>query len=1714
MKRRLLLWLLLLWLLVENDAAWTAYAVVNRTLAYAVPALLDAGVDAPLIRLDGVDAQTRTPQGVRALACCARDGQPLAALNTCVVLAETEQRIAGDCLEAGTRDGAPGGARFLRLSMLAAATSPFLFLFAAFDAAAMRVVIGTPWRVASVDVLYDNRPPDALSFLARMPAQASWLLTLSGQTVWISESSGPDVFASWVLVDVLSAASDPITNAILMPPLRLVVVQASGVVQERSPLTGWGSALTPVVDANTTTMQAGEVLVLSQRGNAWAVNPSAETRRTILRTSSAAASSATATTTSSCPASLCAPGTFFAGATGACQRCPPNTSAPLAGAIACATCPANASLQGPLGRSCVSVCPPWTQACAECPLAGQQWQQGACRPCPPMTFAPLGSPCAPCPPGYASVGGAATCTPRNTADACLPTGNASELAWSTTTVAAAEAWGVYTTDTPINADDCALAAARNGSLWLAVAGSGLVLFSASTTQQRVLVLPLPDIQCTLALSSDERVLYAADARGGLHRITNERALSRTQALNDTRAEYLCFAGASLFARTANSSLVNAAGKLWYYDAGGAMMIRMACWGARLLVWDAVAGVGVVDPLRGVFEPLFFFASPAPSPAWIRVLDASTAVVASSTGVDIVGLPGGEVLQQQALLLSTSAQATAGFVLTHSDGVAPMLLFADTGIGRLQALWARGCECAPGFVSAGGACAQCMQGTSSDVGATACTSCGYRQFFDDTLGQCAECPPTLWWRAAPTLSCALLWSAAPSQAILYTLARAQELALLLRPSEIYVPDAFQDAFRGFVSANLYEADGFGAFWALRFAWAAPYDPDGVAVAAAAGLSSPLPGLLPSPTPMRYNCTSPTHYWIPPSPSTYLHGACAPCPRGLFAWSADAVTCAAPTDGGPSRCAAGFYLALYSSSGNRTCRPCPPNTFSATDDAEEACTPKATQACGDGAYVYDDGLGVSDNVCVPCETCELRVPASANCSGGLMRAQPYRCVSDHPPPGFVAVFDPQLSWRPCGPLPADAAWSQGPRADACYVRCRWGAQTAALQAFLQQEWAAQAETWADVVGSGLIPYTQALAAARVCFPNISSAECPDGFFFLGSVVAPQPPSRRRLLQLLPESSSSSGTTDTTTAADTTTTATTTEEDSTTPPDSSSSSSSNNDTSFFFMAFTSAAAETDAVAAVQSTSRASDGVVGGGCVPLAALPPHAHAQTDGGWACDAGFFLTSNRSSCAACVASSCREGEWFASDECVCYLCPSFLPQAALVAGIRGACAYQCVPPARPNPTGNTPPCLSASSSSSCQRLDNQTQLWCPPGQRWVGCACDASACGGQLQTTQQPAPSADGVCRVYCRAGLHTIDRASLLAVADPTQPQDPSRILCEPCVQRPSVPCPPPPPPPCAPSSTPCLSAENEQGGSYQCGDLCVRCPGQLGPLQVWATGCTVACVRDAYMAFDGKSCVPCGRLPVPAHAPYAAFHATWNATPGRRWWPRAYDPPHLTKQRRGANDDETRSGVCWPCAVYVRIGLWDSRSGDPCATLPSPWLPQRAPNNNNDAVDVRLGGGGRRLLGQAYTLDRRQLRWQTASPQPPFFFQLSQQLQPPQCPRGWFAGVGQCVRCPRGTRGASDGTCRLALGGVGVVSGHDRKKEAACVRGASPRRFEPALCACRVGSYLDVAKQDDNQTATVCRRCPADTVSRTLSNAPCVPLPFPAAAVVATTSHNETAAG
>ena len=119
--------------------------------------------------------------------------------------------------------------------------------------------------------------------------------------------------------------------------------------------------------------------------------------------------------------------------------------------------------------------------------------------------------------------------------------------------------------------------------------------------------------------------------------------------------------------------------------------------------------------------------------------------------------------------------------------------------------------------------------------------------------------------------------------------------------------------------------------------------------------------------------------------------------------------------------------------------------------------------------------------------------------------------------------------------------------------------------------------------------------------------------------------------------------------------------------------------------------------------------------------------------------------------------------------------------------------------------------------------------------------------------------------------------------------------------------------------------GSYPLNGDCFTCPFRPNRFFIGSTGkCQTQCIAGTYPA--DRKCLPCP--PVAFHnAPFSSYaYALFNATPGKRWWPKEFDPPHMPL--RTINDMEPRAGVCWPCPTGTPLPHPESIHDDPCATF------------------------------------------------------------------------------------------------------------------------------------------------------------------------------------------
>jgi hypothetical protein len=86
---------------------------------------------------------------------------------------------------------------------------------------------------------------------------------------------------------------------------------------------------------------------------------------------------------------------------------------------------------------------------------------------------------------------------------------------------------------------------------------------------------------------------------------------------------------------------------------------------------------------------------------------------------------------------------------------------------------------------------------------------------------------------------------------------------------------------------------------------------------------------------------------------------------------------------------------------------------------------------------------------------------------------------------------------------------------------------------------------------------------------------------------------------------------------------------------------------------------------------------------------------------------------------------------------------------------------------------------------------------------------------------------------------------------------------------------------------------------------------------CATACIAGS-VQWNG-ACVSCAKLlpPPPVGAPFNTYYSLFAAKNGKRWWPEAFDPPHLPLRAATLGDtSEVRAGVCWPCPIGTPFPL------------------------------------------------------------------------------------------------------------------------------------------------------------------------------------------------------
>ena len=496
-------------------------------------------------------------------------------------------------------------------------------------------------------------------------------------------------------------------------------------------------------------------------------------------------------------------------------------------------------------------------------------------------------------------------------------------------------------------------------------------------------------------------------------------------------------------------------------------------------------------------------------------------------------------------------------------------------------------------------------------------------------------------------------------------------------------------------------------------------------------------------------------------------------------------------------------------------------------------------------------------------------------------------------------------------------------------------------------------------------------------------------------------------------------------------------------------------------------------------------------------------------------ANRTRCVECTRALCGPGERFQPTRCadldstsadVCAPCPDRGPlyAAGCPSSSNNNNDDECVPGVSyraPAAAAECLPCVPDGWQPEAERGS------CPPGQR-VGERRLAPSCpplpgGGVCVACPTPyntlggtavlAPTRDGVCRVHCRAGYHTLlapdDALLLLPLAE--EGVDPALARCEPCERRPQAACPLCPPGTAAPNCAPCAASTACAAGAYP-----VTCPGggvgqstpgclacsnllllpsrrlfvtaaliQPPALRAYlllllpntpptAAECAVTCAQDSMPVVGPDFCMACALLPIPRRAPYRRYEAAWNATPGVRWWGAAFDPPHLPPRPPPHAPWERRAGLCWPVVVAAHEGN-NKLGGVPFDRGPGNVV--RSPHNNRRRLlnDDNDGGAARRCPPGAY-LEREAYRRCLPCPRDHF---CADGDQARVCPAlEWAPPRSSACVCLPGFRRLKQrmGVClpkplaSAAVGGGGCPANHTVQRG---VVGADLRRAAAAHC-------------------------------------------------------------
>ena len=1009
------------------------------------------------------------------------DGELAVALPTCVLLGKTNALllrfavIAGECssssLPAPAEDGPPRFVRFGRLTRLAyeGRGGYFAAVDAAHTAEQFSVVVGTPWHVTRA-VLVGNAsaPPWWVALSVAATTTASWRLLVvdaDRRTVRVLQEPGQPIAYTYTTAALID-------SAVLVGGSHYCAAFSDGAVRcanrevrESSSLSGGWYLL----------QQQSLLLLLGDL---------------LLPTS---VDLITSTTTTNTTTTCCPPGTSSSEATDArCAPCAPGFYAAVAGAVVCAACPSGIST--PQRTACVAACPAHglLPDCSACPQAGWASMDAghSCAPCPPMTFAERGRPCAACAAGTLSVGyGNTGCAPIRT-----PGGN-NNNAWTlhalaptpcsttTTSLAAARNGTVwvgcaqqllrYEPAAP-GEDVLVLVQARKlDVVRMALDGDGERWLAVQTRHDLLLVVA----------SSSASVVVAAGANSSSLCVTSAGAVywidARTNALRRGATTVLV-----------DPELMQAQGEQLRLELVAATPVMVV---VLVVVVEQVQLMRLDEAQQQLVPLLSFVTTTTTTFTWMWWYEPERRLLVAQEHRELQLL---SPSSPPVVLLANNA--TFFIIIASSGALAydqffRLVLLLDAPTGRLYGLAYRGDECAPNsYFVAPGACWPCAASSQyaavGAIGGCASTTrrCLPGEFWHPTRTECALCPATLWWDGDPLVTgCRRLPGSATSTTSTMMMAAASSSSsydYYYRLSEAQVAfdaattAAIEETHAGVISAFLtgddqeadwlFRADHLGAFWMLvprssSTSEEEVYDPDMVAVRVAPALRLPagvpwqaylgepwnsvraawgVRGLLPLAAdyvgwPAVHRCDSPVHYYA----LLNGKGACLRCPPG-----STELGCS-----NSSSCPAGYFLDWLVATTTTTtasapfCRPCPPDEYS-LGDAVRRCLPKTVLGCPVGAYIQDQGA-TSENRCVACRACgvdELTLPseAAAAACDGTTRRQPYVCLPGLPSvPGFALQLlfvglEPDVRYAPCGPAPANARWTTGPRPELCYFACQ--------------------------------------------------------------------------------------------------------------------------------------------------------------------------------------------------------------------------------------------------------------------------------------------------------------------------------------------------------------------------------------------------------------------------------------------------------------------------------------------------------------------------------------------------------------------------------------------------------------------------------------------------------------------------------------------------------